>query len=35
VTNAQITSLVDGKVSQVPFLVLAKSQIRVAYPVEQ
>lgn len=34
-TNVQVTSLADGKVSQVPFLVLAKGQIRVAYPAEQ
>ncbi len=31
-TNVQITSLVDGKVTQVPFLVISKRQIRVAYP---
>jgi hypothetical protein len=35
VTNAQITSLVDGKVTQLPFLVISKRQIRVAYPAEQ
>jgi hypothetical protein len=34
-TNVQLTSLADGKVSNVPFLVLAKRQIRIAYPVEQ
>jgi hypothetical protein len=34
-TNVQITALADGKVSQVPFLVLSKRQIRIAYPVEQ
>jgi hypothetical protein len=34
-TNVQLTSLADGKVSSVPFLVLAKRQIRIAYPVEQ
>jgi hypothetical protein len=34
-TNVQLTSLSDGKVSNVPFLVLAKRQIRIAYPVEQ
>ncbi|HEY3435050.1 MAG TPA: hypothetical protein VGK41_05305 [Solirubrobacterales bacterium] len=33
-TNVQLTSLADGKVSSVPFLVLAKRQIRIAYPVE-
>jgi hypothetical protein len=31
-TNVEITSLVDGKVSERPFLVLAKRQIRIAYP---
>ena len=34
-TNAKLTSLADGKVTDVPFLVLAKRQIRIAYPVEQ
>lgn len=34
-TNAKVTSLVDGKESQVPFLVLSKRQIRVAYPADQ
>jgi hypothetical protein len=34
-TKVQITSLADGKVTQVPFLVLSKRQIRIAYPVEQ
>jgi hypothetical protein len=34
-TRVQLTSLSDGKVSNVPFLVLAKGQIRIAYPVEQ
>jgi hypothetical protein len=34
-TNAQITSLADGKVTQVSFLVLSKRQIRIAYPAEQ
>jgi Family of unknown function (DUF6812) len=33
-TNVHITSLADGKVSQVPFLVLSKRQIRIAYPTE-
>jgi hypothetical protein len=33
-TNVQITSLADGEVSSLPFLVLAKQQIRIAYPVE-
>jgi hypothetical protein len=34
-TNVQVTSLADGKVTQLPFLVLAKQQIRIAYPAEQ
>ncbi|HEX6780540.1 MAG TPA: hypothetical protein VF125_00770 [Solirubrobacterales bacterium] len=34
-TNVQLTSLADGKVTQVPFLVLSKRQIRIAYPTEQ
>lgn len=33
-TNVQITSLADGKVSSVPFLVLSKRHIRIAYPTE-
>lgn len=33
-TNVQITSLADGEVAQVPFLVLSKRQIRIAYPTE-
>jgi hypothetical protein len=32
-TNVEITSLVDGKVSERPFIVLAKGHIRYAYPV--
>lgn len=32
-TNVEITSLVDGKVSERPFIVLAKSHIRYAYPI--
>jgi hypothetical protein len=31
-TNVEITSLVDGKVSERPFVVLSKHQIRIAYP---
>lgn len=31
-TNVEITSLIDGKVSERPFIVLSKLQIRVAYP---
>jgi hypothetical protein len=34
-TNARVSSLADGKTTEVPFLVLSKRQIRVAYPVEQ
>ncbi|HEX6601527.1 MAG TPA: hypothetical protein VF030_02700 [Solirubrobacterales bacterium] len=34
-TNVQVTSLADGKVTQTPFLVLAKRQIRIAYPADQ
>jgi Family of unknown function (DUF6812) len=33
-TNAQVTSLADGKVTQLPFVILSKRHIRVAYPVE-
>jgi hypothetical protein len=32
-TNVEITSLVDGKVSERPFVVLSKAHIRYAYPV--
>lgn len=31
-TNVEITSLIDGKVSERPFMVLSKQQIRIAYP---
>ncbi len=31
-TNVEITSLIDGSVSERPFLVIAKHQVRVAYP---
>jgi hypothetical protein len=34
-TNVQVTSLADGKVTEVPFLVLSKRQIRIAYPAER
>jgi hypothetical protein len=34
-TNVQVTALADGKVTSLPFLVLSKRQIRVAYPVER
>lgn len=30
--NVEITSLVDGTVSERPFMVISKSQIRIAYP---
>lgn len=32
-TNVEITSLIDGKVSERPFVVLAKDHIRYAYPI--
>ncbi|MBA3864811.1 MAG: hypothetical protein H0X42_00440 [Solirubrobacterales bacterium] len=32
-TNVEITSLVDGKVSIRPFTVMSKSHVRIAYPV--
>ncbi|HEU4706084.1 MAG TPA: hypothetical protein VFS64_02735 [Solirubrobacterales bacterium] len=31
-TNARVTSLEDGTVAELPFLVLSKRHIRVAYP---
>ncbi len=31
-TNVEITSLIDGKVQERPFIVLSKRHIRVAYP---
>jgi hypothetical protein len=31
-TNVEITSLVDGKVSERPFVVIAKRHVRIAYP---
>ncbi|MGE5336161.1 MAG: hypothetical protein ACM3JL_01930 [Nitrososphaerota archaeon] len=34
-TNVKVTDLADGKVTQVPFLVLSKGHIRVAYPTAQ
>jgi hypothetical protein len=34
-TNAKVTSLKDDSVIEVPFLVLSKRQIRLAYPVGQ
>jgi len=34
-TNVRITALADGRVDEVPFLVLSKRQIRIAYPTER
>jgi hypothetical protein len=31
-TNVEITSLVDGRMSERPFVVLSKRHIRVSYP---
>lgn len=33
-TNVEITSLLDGKVSERPFVVLAKQHVRIAYPYQ-
>lgn len=33
VNNVEITSLSDGRVSQRPFVVIAKAHVRYAYPV--
>jgi hypothetical protein len=33
-TNVEVRSLVDGSVSQRPFLALSKSHIRIAYPID-
>jgi hypothetical protein len=32
-TKVEITSLIDGKVSERPFVVLNKRHIRIAYPL--
>ncbi len=32
-TNVEITSLADGRVSERPFIVLSKSHIQIAYPL--
>jgi hypothetical protein len=32
-TNVEITSLLDGKVSERPFVMLSKPHIRIAYPL--
>lgn len=34
-TNVKVTALQDGSVNELPFLVVAKRSIRLAYPVEQ
>jgi Family of unknown function (DUF6812) len=33
-TRAKVTSLDDGAVRELPFLVISKRHVRVAYPVE-
>jgi hypothetical protein len=33
-TNVKATSLEDGTVTELPFVVLSKRHIRIAYPVE-
>jgi hypothetical protein len=32
--NVEITSFEDGRVSELPFAVVCKQQIRIAYPVQ-
>lgn len=32
-TNVEITSMIDGRVMERPFIVLSKRHVRVAYPV--
>jgi hypothetical protein len=34
-TNVEVITLTDGKTTRVPFLVLSKRQIRIAYPADQ
>ena len=34
-TNVKVTSLQDGSVTEIAFLVLAKTAIRIAYPLGQ
>jgi hypothetical protein len=34
-TNVELISLHDGGVTQVPFLILSKRHIRIAYPADQ
>lgn len=31
-TNVEITSLIDGKVSERPFVVISKRHVRISYP---
>jgi hypothetical protein len=31
-TNVEITSLIDGKVSERPFVVISKNHVRLSYP---
>ncbi|HET8566821.1 MAG TPA: hypothetical protein VFL77_10160 [Solirubrobacterales bacterium] len=33
-TNARVTSLEDGEVTERPFVIVSKRHIRVAYPIE-
>lgn len=32
-TNVEVTTLADGKVSERPFVVLSKRHVRIAYPI--
>ncbi len=32
-TNVEITSLIDGKVSERPFVTLSKRHVRISYPL--
>jgi hypothetical protein len=32
-TNVEVTSLIDGKVRELPFLVLSKRHVRISYPI--
>ena len=34
-TNVEITSIDDGKVSERPFVVLSKRHVRISYPVSR
>jgi len=34
-TNVEITSLIDGAVSRRAFVVIAKQQVRIAYPYSE